>query len=555
MIPLSSSMSCLSPGLQTPASGLQTTPGRKTFCNPDPARDRPRPRFESGVPTPIEDVSPFLRRDDFIKDTLQDPEASLAFYDREVARRKTMEDEQQEYTFPPLMTTLYNMKLLTQNILDGKQFEEPLTAQDRAGFEVLAGYIQELTDRQAPYIRTVQLALMMTCMQEIVTARYVLAALCARYPTFSERLKATGMTGTHGFCSASADGSEKSIASEEASLDLVLSCHWGGLNPGGADENSQLFGNPNEHGGLLTEWLRDHRLFLHPSFEPLDPRDFCRFGHMPIYPLGMMTAYALNADGAMMSPLLFFNHDMGHAQNSHTWLCLKGHLALEAVHNRLHFRQLVLDSLPVALKAHKLEPALELIVFNLLHEFSVTAAREQLEAGSFLPLLHRLNTLRRQYMSNYPTDWQKVTDWQALLASFWAHRAYKTWCTAGTLANARDRLASRFVAEDMPSLLAHFTFLQTHHAALQDHFFSRSEVTEHPDGTRVVRYTSQSPWARFYFGSGTLLLVADNPDFHDQGDEGALDNTDTVYFDMLHDGHARGLMMQELRLTPPQQAL
>ena len=555
MIPLSSSMSCLPPGLQTPASGSQTTPGRKTFCNPDPARDRPRPRFESGVPTPIEDVSPFLRRDDFIKDTLQDPEASLAFYDREVARRKTMEDKQQEYTFPPLMTTLYNMQLLTQNILDGQQFKEPLTAEDRAGFEVLAGYIQELTDRQAPYIRTVQLALMMTCMQEIVTARYVLAALCAQYPTFSERLEAVGMMGTHPFVSVHADGTETEVAAEKAPLDRVLSCHWEGINPGGADASCQLFGNPNEYGGLLAEWLKDHRLFLHPSFEPLDPRDFCRFGHMPIYPLGMMTAYALNADGAMMSPLVFFNHDIGHARNSHTWLCLKGSLALEAVHNRLHFRQLVLDNLPVVLKAHKLEPALELIVFNLLHEFSVTAARAQLEAGSFLPLLHRLNTLRRQYMSNYPTDWQKVTDWQALLATFWTHRAYKNWRTAGSLTGAQDRLASRFVAEDMPSLIEHFTFLQTHHAALQDHFLSRSEVTEHTDGTRVAQYTSQSPWARFYTGGEKLMLLTDDPHLHDMGEGGALDNTDTVYFDMLHDSRARQLMTQELRLTPPPRAL
>ena len=92
-------------------------------------------------------------------------------------------------------------------------------------------------------------------------------------------------------------------------------------------------------------WLDDERLLVCPSFEALDPEDFCRFGHLPVYPLGMMTRFALNADGQMMTPMQFMEHDAFHTDDAGIWRHLQSDRLLEPINSRLLFRQLVLDSL------------------------------------------------------------------------------------------------------------------------------------------------------------------------------------------------------------------
>ena len=134
-------------------------------------------------------------------------------------------------------------------------------------------------------------------------------------------------------------------------LGRVLACRWGGLNPQGTlDEYHELFNTGSQIHHFLQEWMDTPTLFLCPSFEPLDLADFCRFGHLPVYPLGLMTGAALNADGIMHTPLAFLEHDLGHVSTLRGWLCLDTDLLLESPQGRDRLRCHVLDHLPAVLK-------------------------------------------------------------------------------------------------------------------------------------------------------------------------------------------------------------
>ena len=549
MIPIYSGTSCQLTGQGT-GSAPEVKPARVGVRNLDPTLPRPRPHFERTMPQPLCDIGSKLARDDFLKDCLQHPEQSQAFYDKEIERRQTMEDAGQEYTFEPLLTTLHNMLRLTEHILDNQQFDEALAEDDRAAFLVLKDRIKNLIDRQAPYKRSVQLAFMMTCMQEIVTARHIMPGLYSRFPDKLERFRQVSMTHCFEFTSRPEDSSGRDITTraEDVSLARVLSCRWGELKPGGADEMRTLFAAWEEF-RLISQWLDNRRIFLQPSFELLNPGDFCRFAHAQVYPLGMMTAYALNADGSMHTPLAFFFHDLVHTRNNKTWQFAKSDQLLEGAGSRLAFRQRVLDNIPTALREHQLDRALELALFALLHEYPPLRATALMATGSILPLLRAINFARRESLSSYDTPWQQVTDWQALLACLWVHRLY-TMVAENTTTDGLEQQAAQLVLEDIPALKAHLAFLERHHQTLQDHFLSRSKVSRGDDGQRWVTYTSHSRYAAAYPSDGHLTLLID---YHREA-EGPVDNTDLVYFDTLHDPEALQQVAELTGEQPPPRA-
>ena len=546
MTPIYSATSCQLAG-QDWASAPEVKPARVGVRNLDPALPRPRPLFERTMPQPLHDIGSKLARDDFLKDCLQHPERSQAFYDKEIERRQTMEYAGQEYTFEPLLTTLHNMQRLTEHILDDQQFDKALTADDRAAFFVLKGEIKNLIDQQAPYKRSVQLAFMMSCMQEIVTARHIMPGLYSRFPDQVERLDQVRMTHCFEFSALPEDktGLNVKTHAEDVPLARVLSCRWGGLNPGGTDEMQTLFASWSEF-RLVSQWLDNRRIFLQPSFEPLDPEDFCRFAHAQVYPLGMMTTYALNADGTMMTPLSFFLHDLIHTENNKTWQFVTSNRLLEGAGSRLAFRQRVLDNIPPALREHRLDRALELVLFNLLHEYPAPDATQLMATSSILPLLRAVNYARRESRSSYATPWQQVTDWQALLACLWVHRLY-TMAAEKTTTDALEQQAERLVLEDIPALKAHLAFLERHHQTLQDHFLSQSRLSQGDDGLRWATWYSHGPYAAFYPSGGHLTLLYD---YHHLA-ETPIDNTDVVYLDTLHNPQALQGLVEVTGEQPP----
>lgn len=510
------------------------------------------PWFERLMSSPPVAFQPL--KDDDIKDRLQDPEDSLTFYRQEVERRQLARQTGEVYTFAPFMITLTNMRNLVHHILANLQFNEPLTEVDRAAFCTLAGRIESLLLQQAPYERTVQLAIIMTCMLEVATARYALPALQKSAPELFVhdplRLRLQRLR-PFDFASRTHDGLVQKLESRDIPLDLILSCSFDEPGDDGQSINSQLF--YQRLFGVICEpdWLKNDKLFLYPTFELLTPEDFCHLAHLPVYPLGMMGAYALNADGYMQTPLEFMDHDFGHAWQNATWKHLAGTDALETVRSRLLFRQLVMDRLPAQLQALHLGTAVSLVMFHLLHEITASMARERLEAGSVLPLLRDISEIRKVHACDYPPQYRHISDTQALLACLWAHRAYRFRCDHGgaSLEQTATSLSENFVHTALPAALKRMGFLDRHRAGLKDWFLRQAEVEARaplaPGAPRM--YLSRSPWASHY--DAGQLKVYERYNSHACG---PVEHIDVPFLDALHSAEERQNLYSHLGEMPPE---
>ncbi len=477
------------------------------------------------MPVPKNDIAHNLLSDRTLKDTLPDPVHSLRFYHQQVQCRQQMEAEKKEYTLPSLLVTLSNMLQLSQHILDNKQFSRPLAAGERHTFVLLQHKIQELIDLDAPYKRTVILALRMTILLDIVTARHVIEPLRDTDTRLFSRNKIRQQHLIHRDCWQTRELDMASIAPMQA-----LTCRWGGLDASPKEQRAADLITGFSQDEQLMALLANPQLFLYPSFEPLDVDDFCAVGHLPVYPLGMTSAYALNADGLMRTPLAFFLHDAIHTSINKTWMHLEGTGLLASIENRLHFQQLVRGRMPVELKEeHKLERAVELVLFYLFHEIPVTLAEDTMEKRCFLPLFNEICAIRRQARLGYSPTYQAVTDRQALLACAWVYRVYTHCRTGATQPDAwRHKLVTPFVQQELPALLEHQDFIDKHHEALHQHFITEATLNSFLNGNRIYFYGSRSPCASSY-----PLRALKLEESHNRDVEGRVCNTDLVYLDCL----------------------
>ncbi|MCY4473055.1 MAG: hypothetical protein OXC07_09620, partial [Kistimonas sp.] len=263
----------------------------------------------------------------------------------------------------------------------------------------------------------------------------------------------------------------------------------GGNNPGGLNTTENLCKTYVTYSNLpeLFSAIYDNTLFVIPSFQELGLNDFCRFGHLRVYPIGMTTTYALNADGLMMSPLKFLMHDIGHmsALMMHTTEYARlrpprsqGELILRTWQRRLELRWLLLDQLPACLKPLKLDPALVLLLFNFLHEKDPDTGAPCLDYSNdgFALCFSILGRARRQWRAGYVEEYQSVTDTQAARAALWTLCLYKCWQTADFKAltqQQREACAGDFEKRERPRLEKHLAFIEKHRGTLRQLFADR----------------------------------------------------------------------------------
>ena len=512
--------------------------------------------FERLMPGPKDDIAPHLQGDLDLGYRLQDPVLSRAFYDEQVALRQEKKQTGEEYTFAPFLVTLENMRRLTAHILDDGHFDEPLEPDERVAFLALQGYIRQMMDLQAPYKRTIKLALLMTTMLEIVTARHVIDGPHSRVPG---SLREDGRLSTFSFHGTPDDAAPpKGTKAGQMLLGAVLSCRWGGLNPEGVhDENRLLFGSGLYALGTdLTGWLDDDRMFLYPSFAPLGVRDFACFGHLPIYPLGMITRYALNADGQMMTPLAFMAHDAAHVRSDGSWQQLASGKRLDGIDSRLLFRQLALDSLSGA--GQGMERAVELVLFNLFHEKTSHMARWTLEFASFLPLFNSISRVRRRRSLDYPEPYRKISDFEALWACCQVHWLYHQLEGLPALEPEEigpwsQQLLARFEREKVPALRAHWSFFETRRAALSAWFLANARdgdlITSDNKGHLHYGYASCHAHAEAIFHKGGILMFNEE---YDSACRGPVDYLDVAYFEVVeHPDEYRRLAQDLGEELPP----
>ena len=408
--------------------------------------------------------SPTLLKDDWLARRIQTAR-SLHTVEQHRARRRQQEARQLAFTFPPLMTTLKNMRRFIRHIRAGHQFDAALTPREDRALAWVDGRTQALLAARAPYKRTVNLALVLMVLCEIITKRQVLDPLRQQQPALFKDARINTM--------------ERSIDPAR-----VTAFCWGDNNPGGLDEQA----------GFLTDWLdsfslykalthslHDQDILIYPSFQALSVQDFCLFGHLALYPVGLTTDYALGADAILKSPLQFALHDLDHLhilQGPGTDLLARSQTErmLRRADLRLAWRQLLLDQMPEAISALDLKPALTLLLFRFLHEFGPEHELADLDCGwpSFVFCLEHLASARRAEWEAYEPDYTAITDSKAAVAALWTVQLWQQW-RAGDLPSAErlDACARTFVSRQVPGLLEHMKFVECHRSRLRPLFASR----------------------------------------------------------------------------------
>ena len=492
---------------------------------------------DSLVPKPR--LSPTLKNDIWTSHRFQQPRY-LPWIERQLELRRQTEQENGEYCFKPLLTCLENMQIFIGHIQAGKQFNAPLTPDESRVLADLSIKTTLLVQAGVPYKRTVRLALALTTLCELITTRQVFRALSEQEPGLFR---------------------EEWIRNRPIRItpDEVTSLFWSEGPPGPLSAHQKNLacelGFAVEI--LLEDMINDNNLFVFPSFQALNLPDFCRFSHLPVHPVGLTTDYALNADGYMMSPLRFAEHDIIH-MHSLRHAGLRHSLATTFYHPdlRLALRQLLLDRLPGPLAALQLAPALELLLFELFHERSPCSATQHLENSAkenFRFFLTEMAKARRQDRSNYSEDYQQITDARMAMASLWAVRLWQCGQTLG-MPLTPDQLTAcleTFLATDLPLLQEHLGFFERHRALLRQLFFTRfGDCLDDNDEWMV--YVDDPAF------KGLEVRKLFQTELRGYG-LSHLDNTDLFYFEATEQPEIRHIMQQKtgapvppaLVLTPP----
>ena len=495
-----------------------------------------RPVFERTMPKPPEPardrVLSFVP-DSTLGELLQKPGTSLAWYHAQLRKRARAKAAGQIFRLPALRPTLENMRLFLASLLAGDQFAEPLTASERRALERVDREAERLLADRVPYRRTVLLSFVFGALYELLVQTRILRPENGPLCPLSDLLS---------FCFAGCDesGNSRKLRADAIDPELVVSCFWGGLNPGGPDETCCLLDGEFFVSQNLCPLLDNEELLLYPSWQPLDLLDFCRFGHLPVYPIGLITDYAANADGLLHTPLQFMVHDLAHVLQGETFRHLRGVHPLEKPDNRCAFRQLVLDNLPAPLAPWHLHRALVLLVFELLHEASVVKSMRALDEKGFVRLMLVQARARREHWYHYSASYQGITDRQGAAAALWIHRLFGHWQASDLRLSGRqlDAFARQFVAQELTQLQWHLEYVEQHRASLRELFFAEAEEMFPPPAR------ADDANRRLVCPGALFLNPFADSFFHwkPPHNDGCIDHCDVLYFDRLHQGGGAALL-------------
>ncbi|MRI31757.1 hypothetical protein EOPP23_01945 [Endozoicomonas sp. OPT23] len=385
-------------------------------------------------PTPNSGFIPSI--DPAFKNIFQNGQKGLDWYGEKRAERKRLIDlgKGEEFSIPELRTTLINIANFIEVILNDRQFSTPLSYQEKKAIQLLKKDVYELIKSpKPPYLRTIRVTTTFTVMYDTLVYSKVTKNFYAEKFNLRERF-----TEFNTISLSTADDNHFIFYEYDSSINLdTLYRHFMKLEEVDGYNNSS--GRYYSIHALtpLQSAFADERAILYPSFNPFDIDDFARLAPVPVYPLGLMSQYALNADGYLMSPLKFMLHDAAHIVRHAGYKHIDGNGPLESMASRLAFVQSALDSGSEHLDHHNdAKKAVELALFNIFHERCFISehsrrvcTRERLESESYDYLYSVMVYQQTKNTYHFSSTYRELTREGILAGAVWVHELYKFWKT------------------------------------------------------------------------------------------------------------------------------
>ena len=452
----------------------------------------------------------------------------------QLEERARVEARGEPFVFAPFLTTLHNMQRLMAHIQAGQQFGEALTPDEAAALARLQEQTAALVTAQTPfYKRSIHLALSLMILCEIITERQVLQPLFAQEPGLLLRIDTTRLYGD-----------------PDHNAQILAGLPWT-PPPDGTDAPDIPL--PYATGVALRQTVNDNSLLLYPSFHPLTLAHFCHLGHLPVHPVGLTAQHACSADGLLMSPLQFAEHDLDH-MDSLRRVGQAGHPGQSLLEAQLCCRdkrqqlcQLLLCARPDCLAGMRLDPALTLLLFQLFHEQNPAVLADGVDnaLSPFFFFAKALTRARREDWSSYTPDDRQGTDQETLLVALWAACLWAAWRNNDSVPpEALAELARTFADQQVPRLRQHLDFLERHKGTLRQLFIEHGDRQTSGDGRSTYFYPGPL-WQQQ--GSFTLFI-----DHAEKAGLCHLDNTDLAYLAALHRPALRDLIEARTGARLPQ---
>ena len=395
---------------------------------------------------PHPDNSPKLFEETAFESIFEVPDESVSWYRNEVKKRKEIEDQGGVYSLAVLNTTLKNMILFVDHILSEKQFKSNLTDSEREGFELLSFDLKALDDQKNPsYKEIVILSYKLTLLHEMSIYRRIIAPL------------------------EKPDVEPVNNDEHDGYMEFKMNHHY--------VMSYHIFSNHLTHKDLyilpyeescsdcsvlgdsrFKALLDNQNVILFPSFQPIDIDNFARFGHIPVYPIGLMTDYYLNADGTMNSPINFYDHDMIHIDDHRGYEYVESRTELGSPENRQDFQHALAKSKKYFFENNEgVAKVFDLSLFQIFHENELENAKELYLScnSSFLKLV--LLQTQTEQSHHYSDNYNQLSRNDIEFGASWVFKIYKYWV---------DNKMKRLSDDDMGLLFkTNSEFFQNYHNA------------------------------------------------------------------------------------------
>ena len=438
--------------------------------------------------------------------------SSMDYVNAQLQIRQQVEEAGGRFQFPPFMTTLKNMQEFIHHIQAGRQFPDPPSAPEVAALTRLEAQTTALVEAGTPYYKdTVGLALSLQVICELITERQILGPLRNDTPDLGHwvLIRLHCQLSEHPFALAALPWTPPATSDLPpcAEAEILFRCH--------------IQGRLAE---ALFDTVHDRNILLYPSFQILTLENFGRFSHLPLYPVGLATDYVSNADGLMMSPLRFADHDLDHMYDLREKQGAPAtgvQAVLASGQQRLLLRQLLLDHTPVCLAGQQLEPALILLLFSLVHEGAPSDVARRIAGchSAFWSFLEILLRARREGWTAHSEEDRRYSDEEAAMAALWTASLWARWQQEGqplTPAQVLDH-ARLFTRQEAPRLRQNLDFVAQHRGTLRQLFIDswacetvKPKDNHHWFTVCIPQHTQSLTLFQSYYGFSSGLHNLDN---------------------------------------------
>lgn len=425
-------------------------------CLIQPAAAKPFQRTKEpvtwqGLPTPASGFTPII--DPTFKSVFQNNELGIQWYEEKLKERQALIKlgRGDEFSVPELKYTLHNIFKFISTLIIGKHFPSPLDENEKVILITLQNDLMTLLmSRKPSYNKTIRVIFTFTMIYDHLVYNHIIEPLLFPKYNWNNQLTEllqpvipyTDISRKFTFIEYNPQISLKDIYQDFMSL--------------GAQEFD--FTMWTERYGIfffkyLFTSLNDERIILYPSFNPLDIDDFARLAPVPVYPLGLMDQYMLNADGIMHTPMEFMLHDAFHIQQHSGYKYVDGTGPMENPYNRLAFINSALDAGAHYLSRHsKAKKAVELALFNIFHEHSLQEGIEMLSGKKHKLLYQSLYFQQTEKAFHFSPEYGQLSKHDLLSGSVWVYELYKFWLNYNQKTLSADDMTVFYENHFLPAL-------------------------------------------------------------------------------------------------------